>query len=479
MKTRPLILLVVVVTVVGALVFGIWSWQRQAQRRATLASAVPAVPDLSAWPEALREHIGSCSQRVRQGPDRIAALGELSGLYHANGFYAEAATCYTALEQLQPDNPRWLHRHASILAGFGEVDTAVALWKRVTHLAPDYAPARLRLADALLKNNHLEDAAAAYRAVLERAADNPYAELGLARCDFEAGNWAAARKRLEPLVTRTNYQLGYDLIVTVYERMGDTASADRIRGQKIASGAYRDPPDPWLDELTDQCYDAFRLSLVAGFLASSGQTAKAIHRLEQAIACSPHNHVLHFQLAGVYLNSRNYSKAREEFERCTQLAPDFPDGWWQLSDLCMTLGDRPAAEQALAKGLQHCPTSPGLHLMAAHRLGQAGKFEQAINEYRESIRLRPNEAGAYIELAGLLIKQNRLAEAREELLAALKAEPDNPGALAILTMDAISSGDDAAARHWLTRAQTQPRIPTEQMATLLDGYQRKFGRRFE
>lgn len=477
MKRRPLLLGLAAV-ILGAVAFGILTWQHQSQRETILASALPATPDLAGWPDMFRRRVDEVIARATRGPDRTNALGELSRLYHANGFLIEAAACYAALEQLEPDEPRWLHRHASILAGYGDTDATLARWERVIHLAPDYAPARLRLADVLLKSNHLDGAAAAYQAVLARDPSNPYAELGLARCDFEAERWDAARRRLEPLVTRTNYRLGYDLIVTVYERLGENGRAAAVRAKDRASGAYRDPADPWLDELVNDCYDAFKLSLVAGFLASAGDANGAIRRLEHAIACSPDNHVLHFQLAGVHMSTRSYSKAREQFERCTQLAPDFPDGWIQLSQLCTTLGDRPAAENALAQGLKLCPASPGLHLLAAQQWQRLGKVDAAIAEYRESIRLRPNEAGAFVELARYLINLNRLEEARAELRAALVAEPDHPGTLAILAFDAISSGHEDSARQWLSRARAQPRVPADQMNSLLQAYQQAFGRRF-
>jgi len=476
---RTLVVVVLAAIVLATVGFGILAWQRQAQRESILDSGLPPAPDLADWPATFRQRVDAAIARTKQGPDRIAALGELSRLYHANGFLVEASACYTALEALQPDEPRWRHRHASILAGFGDTDAAQTRWERVVQLAPDYVPARLRLADVLLKDNRRDAAAVAYSAVLNRDPTNPYAELGLARCDFEAERWEAARRRLESLVAQTNYRLGYDLIVTVYERLGDDARATAVRAKERASGAYRDPPDPWLDELVDDCYDAFRLSLVAGFLASSGDANGAIRRLEHAIACSPDNHVLHFQLAGVYLSMRSYSKAREQFERCTQLAPDFPDGWAQLADLCTTLGDRPAAERALAAGLKNCPTSPGLHLMAAQTLQRTGRTDEAIAEYRESIRLRPNEAGAFVDLARYLINLNRVDEARAELRAALVAEPDHPAALAILAYEAISHGDEAAARQWLDQARHQPRVPADQMNTLLGAFAQKFGHQFQ
>jgi cytochrome c-type biogenesis protein CcmH/NrfG len=116
---------------------------------------------------------------------------------------------------------------------------------------------------------------------------------------------------------------------------------------------------------------------------------------------------------------------------------------------------------------------------AARRLHKAGRIEDAITEYRTSIRLRPNEAATPVELARLLIAQQRVPEARTELQRALVAEPEFPDALAILAFDAITEGDEAAARGWLQRVANQPRVPAEQRNRLTDSFFSKFGRRFE
>jgi hypothetical protein len=49
-------------------------------------------------------------------------------------------------------------------------------------------------------------------------------------------------------------------------------------------------------------------------------------------------------------------------------------------------------------------------------------------------------------------------------------------ALSVLAFHAISSGDEAAARQWLTRIANQPRVPVEYRTQLLDGYRQAFGR---
>jgi tetratricopeptide (TPR) repeat protein len=172
----------------------------------------------------------------------------------------------------------------------------------------------------------------------------------------------------------------------------------------------------------------------------------------------------------------NLALAADQLERCTILSPEFSDAWAHLSDVQQQRGDNATAERTLATGLRNCPQSPGLHLMKARNLVKAGRTDEALNEYMISARLRPNEPDAYLELGKTLIGMNRIPEAVEQLKAALNAEPENPMALSILAFVAISSGDEPAAREWLTRIAHQPRSPQESLSRLAAAYGSQFGR---
>jgi tetratricopeptide (TPR) repeat protein len=210
----------------------VFFWWRAGELQGALAAAIPRRPDLSARPEELRDRIATCERFARNGPARAAALGELGGLYHANGFYPEASQCYQALLQADARNPRWPHLLASILAGYGETDQALPPERRTLKLAPDYVPARLRLGDLLLKTNQPTAAAEAYAAVLARDPDNAYALLGLGRCDIENGSWTAARQHLQQIaVAHPDFQAALNLLVQVCEHLGDTAAAAAARQQ--------------------------------------------------------------------------------------------------------------------------------------------------------------------------------------------------------------------------------------------------------
>jgi tetratricopeptide (TPR) repeat protein len=457
--------------VIGAVAAIAFAW-RAHERGQVVRAARPPAPDLRAWPESFRQEVAAASR------DSIPAFAKLSRLYHANGFLAEAARCYEALENLQPAEPRWLHRHATILAGYGQAEPAIARWQRVLVLAPDYIAARLRLGELFAKSERPAEAARIYASVLTRKPEEPYALFGLARLDLDAGRWEDARQGLEKVVALTNYDLGYDLLVTVYEHFGEHDRSAALRGRAKAAGSFRDPPDPWVDELLEDCFDAYRLSLAAGVSSRTGERVTAIRLLERAVSIAPEDVAVRFQLAGVHVERGDTALARSQFERCTAIAPKFPDAWAHLGALLDRGGDRRGAEHAVVTGLRHNPQSPGLHLARARQLREAGRNAEAIESYRASIRFRPNEADAHLELATTLFRLERVPEGLVALNQAIAAEPNHPMALALLAFHAITQRDEPAARQWLTAVLNQPRVPREQVEQLLAGFREQFGKSF-
>jgi Flp pilus assembly protein TadD len=451
-----------------------WGWSRPAAD-GLIWEAIPPRPLLEGVPAALLRRIEEAEDAAYDGPDRLAGLKELVRLYHANGYLAEARQGYTGLLALEPANPRWAHSLASIQANFGELEEAIAGWETVVRLAPDYLPARVRLGDAYLKRNADAEADAAYRAVLERDTTNAYALVGRGRVAINAQDWEAARAFLMRATAATDDRIGGDLLATVYEELGQTDAAQDLRAREDRMGSYTDQPDPWLEELLPVCYDPFRLAVSGGLAAFAGFPEKGLRWLRQAAELSPDDANIHYQLGHLYLTMGRVEEAQAAFEKTLAVNPGFSDGWLWLSEVMMAKGMPGTAGRILLEGLEHCPDSPGLHLAYGRRLIARGSYEAAIEELRESVRLRPNEASGYNSLAVAYIRSGREAEGVETLRRALAAEPANPFALSTLTMQTIVSGTPDEAAAWLRRCREHPRIQGDALEQLERAYVGRFG----
>ncbi len=451
------------------------AWWRHSEREATLRASVPPRPALAGFPADLAGQISSCEQVIQHGSAGVAALAELGQAYQANGFFPEAATCYRGLAQLESGNPRWPHRLACLYAGAGELESAVQLWRRTLSLAPDYVPARVRLGDALLKLNRPDEAESAYAAVLKSDAGNPYALVGLARLDVARKNLASARDRLEQAAAHTDDRIGADLLATVCEQLGDTARANALRARGKASGSFYDPPDPWMDEIFDDCYDVYRVTVAAGFADHAGNDAAARHLIDRALKLAPDNPAALYQSGSFALKARDYDRARRDFSACVQAAPDHSAAWTELINVCTEQHDAAGAARTLAAGLAHCPTSPTLHVLRAARLAADDRHAEAIAELEIALKLRPDDPEALVQLANAYFRTDRVPDGVAALHRALAAEPDHPAALTALAIFAIKTGDEPAAREWLRRSARQPRVPRDIAEALDAEFRQRFG----
>lgn len=463
-------LLVTVAFIAGGL-----TW-RILQLRGTVAECLPPRPSLNAVAPVLIDEIDAAERQTR-GWAPVDGLARLARLYHANGFLVEARACEECLMRLDPSNPQWPYLLANILGGFGELDETLTLLRRTVALADDYVPARVKLGETLLKLNEPAEAAQAFNEALARDPAHPHARLGLARRDLAAGEWAAARERLQQIVAAApKLAAAWALLATVDDHLGDKAAAAADRAKENLSGGVAEMPDPWINGLLDDCYDPYRLRIAADVWRNAEDSAKPLALLQRAVEIAPRDAQAHRQLGRFFVQLNRAAEARRHLERAAELEPGDADNWNYLVRLLNDMGDAQAASRALVAGLAHCPDSPGLHLEKGRRLAAAGEFEKAAVEFEIARRLRPEESNAYVELAQTYFRRGLLDEGMAEIRRALSVDPEQPIALVLLARYAVSTGDEAAARGWIQRLRAQPKVPARDLQLVLDEYGRAFGR---
>jgi TolB-like protein/class 3 adenylate cyclase len=140
---------------------------------------------------------------------------------------------------------------------------------------------------------------------------------------------------------------------------------------------------------------------------------------------------------------QNPKAAREaigHFERAIELEPSYPRAhaalaatYWQIArrqwqeerfGLRSVHDARLKAEEYIAKA-QQAPTSLS-HQVAAAILSQQGKHEEAIREGERAIGMDPNDANAYVALAGALSLAGQPARAVELVLQGMRLNPFSP-----------------------------------------------------
>lgn len=449
-------------------------WRGHAARQAWKASLPPLPALVGASAPGLDARLAACAARLQAWPPDHAALVEFTRVCHANGQLDEAMAGYRALLTLQPAEPRWPHLLASILSGYGRLDEALPLMRRTTELAPGHLVAWLKLGDALLKSNALPDAEAVYQQALQRDAANPYALLGLARCDLQAGRLTAARSHLQQAVAgRSDLAGAQSLLATVFDRLGNPAAAAAARARIENSGHFTEPADPWLEDLAQDCHDPYTLLTLASTAMADGSPRKAVPLLERGLALAPDEPRLRRQFAKTLAALDDLPRARAELERAVALVPDNDAFRLDLIALLRRAHDEPAADRAILDGLAACPRSTGLHFEAGRLAAQAGRLDEAAGHFEFTWRTRPDQSTAALALAEVYFRTRRAADAIALLEEVLVHYPAEARALELLVRHGIETGD-ARTAGWLRRLIAAD-APGQLVAELREHYRRRFG----
>lgn len=216
------------------------------------------------------------------------------------------------------------------------------------------------------------------------------------------------------------------------------------------------------------------IQLLGIALLQAGQPDKALDFIVRAVELQPGNTVHHSNMAGALRALGRRDEAIASYRQALQLEPDSLDVHNQLGVLLGECGDLTGAEAHYRLVLRH-PAGLDLNVARAHvdarfnlanLLARRKQFDDAIAEfrqvlrqrpdfvaahcnlgvvlfdlsafeecercYREALRLNPTFAEARTNLGGLLIKLGRLDEAEVHLREACKLRSDFAGAFSNL-----------------------------------------------
>ncbi|MCP5116088.1 MAG: tetratricopeptide repeat protein, partial [bacterium] len=220
------------------------------------AASQPSLPelpelDLNAFPEGIRAELEPALRAARSQPDDSRLVGELGKLLHANDQFEAAVPCYERVAALEPARFAWRYYLGDVLEKTGETARAVEVSREALRLRPDYTPAKLQLANALLAINEMEEARGIYEALVNDAPHLAAAHYGLGRVLTAQGHRDEALSSyvtaagLDPKAGAVHYALAL-----AYQRAGEGAKAKEHMA--IAEQTNRAQPgvvDPAMEEV--------------------------------------------------------------------------------------------------------------------------------------------------------------------------------------------------------------------------------------
>jgi len=381
--------------------------------------------------------VSAARQKVLNDPRSAAVWGDLGKVLFAHTFESESEACFREAENLDPQDGRWPYYRGHFAAG-SDPDAAVVHFRKAAAGRQSNsgfaAVAHLRLAEALLDHQELDEAASLFEAeaLSETDATRIRATYGLglvatARDDLTAADRHFAAVAEAPFVrTRASAQL---------------ARIARLRGDAVAAGRYeesatRPPPDrPWPDPFIAE---ANRLRVgqqeslqKADALSRRGRPAEAAEILTNLSRDYPNE--LTFQATGaVLIQLGDFSKAAQVLQECLAFDPTHPQAHHLLAmayflhgELLWGHGEKERARELFRRAADHGgraaerkPDFASAHLYRGRALVYLGKRDEAVASFRKAVECRPEVADGHLYLGEALAEAGRLEEARAALKSA-------------------------------------------------------------
>lgn len=159
---------------------------------------------------------------------------------------------------------------------------------------------------------------------------------------------------------------------------------------------------------------------------SANKRDEALRHYQKAVQIAPDFYAAHNNMGSDYMAKGDLTSARKEFEQVVKLNQSDATGFFNLSNVCILMGDLHEGQGFLDEGFRRQPDSAlGQFLLGTLNL-RIGKLPDAERALRQSIQLDPMMVQPRLQLVNLFLQQNRQAEAAEQLHAFLTAFPDNP-----------------------------------------------------
>jgi len=147
------------------------------------SSSVPSIPSVSQedFPAPSRPLAARMLHDLELNPKGASANGRLGMLLQSHSLREAAKACLMRAQVFDADDFRWPYYRGIVHADSGELEAAVDAFQRALVLRR-YAGAYVRLGEALLSLDRLEESGLAFEAALDISPDAPSAYYALGTC---------------------------------------------------------------------------------------------------------------------------------------------------------------------------------------------------------------------------------------------------------------------------------------------------------
>ncbi len=292
-----------------------------------------------------------------------------------NRDYRDALAMWQDVAEKRPENARAHVNIGVLLEQRGEIDAAIAAYRKALSIDPDYPDAHFNLGVALLRAQRIPEAEAAFRETLRLSPSDPGAHANLAgilagRGDLEAaaGEYRAALK-VAPQDARSRARLA-----NLLRRLGDLKAA-----AAEAQAAVQQAPN----------LPAAHEALAHVFLAR-GDMASAVTAFKRTIELDPANLPARINLGTALKSEERFAEAAEAYRDALRVDPRSHYAHFHLAGAYMSLGKPEDAIPEFQAALELSPSDAESHIGIGRALQAVGRLNEAAAHFQQALVTDPN-----------------------------------------------------------------------------------------
>ena len=150
---------------------------------------------------------------------------------------------------------------------------------------------------------------------------------------------------------------------------------------------------------------------IARSLLQQRKVQEGLALLKELVAANDTDREAQELLGMALFMSRQFTEARDAFERLVRLDPMYATAWVNLGAVQNVLDDHQGAVKSLRKAIQRDKRSASAYYNMAIAQRAMKMNSMAISAYREAIKIDPKMAEAYTNLGNIYIEMNNLSKA--------------------------------------------------------------------
>ncbi len=388
-------------------------------------------PDLSEFEPAVRNALRSAADRVRgnigvrDGPDGGSDFGRLGMLYQAHDLRIPASQCFDNAILLQPGEARWRYYRAFLHQEDGDVEAAIAGYRRVLDLDPEYFPAAVRLGRMYLQTGANDEAAQWFQSALQTQPGEAAAIAGLGQAEVQLKRYEEAVKHLEDALQRepAASQLRYPLAIA-YRQTGQTEKAREqleLRGEGQVS-----LDDLWLGQMHSLSLSSDYYVRAAIYELNRKDTDAAAKRAAHAVNLNPENVGARVLYGGILDSRGETDAAMNQIDAALALDPENWQANYNKAVLLEKSGDEAGARDYYRKTLEVRTDHSRSRRLLANSLMRAGDYSAAAKQFQTLREALPEESQLYFWEGLALIGSGDCDGARTVLEEGWNAHPSSP-----------------------------------------------------